>query len=316
MLSAASTGLALLGRRAALAMPLGLAAGLLVPPLAELAAPLILPAIVIPFVIALMRLDAERLKELVRAPLLPLLLVAWTLAGTPLLVAVTAAAAGLEEPLDSLAVTMAACAPLMASGALALILGLDVALAVLSVTLATFLVPLSLPPLVAAVAGLPVELPTLQLTLRLAAIVGGSFLLARILRSVIGEARIERSRQAMDGIAVLFFLLFACAVMNGVHAIIGQDLVFLLRCVLVAFALNAGLQLVTVLLLWGLGRRVALTAGLLAGNCNIGLLLAASADTAPPALLAFIAAAQFPIYLLPSLQKPLYARLLAKDASR
>ncbi|MDX6752387.1 hypothetical protein SH611_21510 [Geminicoccaceae bacterium 1502E] len=316
MLNAASNGLALLGRRAALAMPLGLAAGLLVPPLAELAAPLILPAIVIPFVIALMRLDAARLKELVRAPLLPLLLVAWTLAGTPLLVALAAAAAGLEEPLDSLAVTMAACAPLMASGALALILGLDVALAVLSVTLATFLVPLSLPPLVAAVAGLPVELPTLQLTLRLAAIVGGSFLLARILRGVMGEARIERSRQAMDGIAVLFFLLFACAVMNGVHALIGRDLAFLLRSVLVAFALNAGLQLVTVLLLWGLGRRVALTAGLLAGNCNIGLLLAASADTAPPALLAFIAAAQFPIYLLPSLQKPLYARLLAQETPR
>lgn len=314
MLSAASGALALLGRRAALAMPLGLAAGLLVPLLADLAAPLILPAIVGPFVIALMRLDAGRLRELLEAPLLPLLLVAWTLAGTPLLTAVLAVATGLGPPLDSLAVTMAACAPLMASGALALILGLDVALAVLCVTVATFLVPLSLPPLVAVLAGLPVELPTLQLTLRLAAIVGGSFALARLLRRLMGTARIERARETMDGIAVLFFLLFACAVMNGVHALIDDDPSFLLRCVVVAFVLNAGLQAVTAGLLWPFGRKVALTAGLLAGNSNIGLLLAASADTAPAALLAFIAAAQFPIYLLPSLQKPLYARLLARKA--
>jgi len=58
--------------------------------------------------------------------------------------------------------------------------------------------------------------------------------------------------------------------------------------------------------------RTALTAGLLAGNNNFGLVFASVVDTAPSTMLVCVAAAQFPIYLLPIVQRRLYPRILAR----
>jgi len=315
MMPPLASGLGWIGRQASPLFCLGVFLGVLVPPLAGLLEPLILPAILLPFVIALLRLEPGALLAHGRRPGLALALVAWSLLGSPLVV--TAALAllpvGPEAGLAALLITTAACAPLMASPALALLLGLDVALALVVVVPATLLVPFTVPPLAFWLAGLEIDLPPAALALRLAAIVLGSALLAALLRRLLGAARLARGAPVLDGLAVLGFLVFAVGVMDGFTLTALAEPGLVLVIVLAAFALNVGLQALTCLVVLPLGPwRLALTAGLVAGNNNIGLLLASLVDTAPRLMLVYVAAAQFPIYLLPVLQRRIYPRLLAR----
>ena len=59
----------------------------------------------------------------------------------------------------------------------------------------------------------------------------------------------------------------------------------------------------------GLGPRRALTVGLVSGNRNLALILAALAGSTNFDLLLFFAVGQIPIYILPALLAPLYRRL-------
>lgn len=289
-------------------------AGVLVPPLASLLQPLLLPAILLPFIVALVRLDLAALRRQARRPALALSLVLWSLVGCPLLTALVLRLLPLDPAIAALMVTTAACAPLMASGALALLLELDVALALLVVVPATALVPFTVPPLALGLAGIAIDLPATALALRLATMVLGSAALAWLVRHWLGPERLMAARPALDGLAVLGLALFAVGVMDGftMTALARPSLVG--GIVLVVFALNLGLQAITILaLLPILPLRMALTAGLVAGNNNLGLILAAVIDTAPPIMLIFVATAQFPIYLLPIVQRPLYRHWLNEE---
>ncbi len=300
-----------LGRHATAVIAAGVFVGLLAPPAAALLRPLLLPAILLPFVVALLRLDMAALRRDLRRPALPLLAVAWILAGSPLLAAAASAPLPIEPTLRQAIVTTAACAPLMASGALALLLGLDVGMALFATVVATALVPLTLPPLALGLAGLPVPLDPAALTLRLLALVLPAFALARLLRGRIGEARLAAFADVLAGLAALGLVVFAIGIMDGVTARLTADPGFVAGCLLAVTVLNVGLQAVTALVFAGCGRRRALTLGLVAGNNNLGLVVAAIADSAPADLLVFVAAAQFPIYLLPLIQQPLYRRWLS-----
>ncbi len=56
----------------------------------------------------------------------------------------------------------------------------------------------------------------------------------------------------------------------------------------------------------------AFTIALMAGNRNLGMLLAVMIDTAHPDFHLFVAVGQFPIYMLPALAVPIYRRVLEK----
>lgn len=309
-----ASGLVWLGRHAGPLFFFGVFSGVVAPPLASLLQPLLLPAILLPFVVALLKLEPRVLWQHARRPALIIGLVAWSLAGAPLLTAVVVWPLGLEPEVAALLVTTAACAPLMASGALALLLGLDVTLALLVVVPATALVPLTVPPLALWLAGLTIDLPAAALGLRLAALILGSAVLALALRRWLGVERLAAGGAVLDGLAVFGLVVFAVAVMDGFTVTALDRPGFVALIVLAVFALNAGLQALTVLCLWPfVARRTALTAGLVAGNNNLGLVLASVIDTAPSTMLVFVAAAQFPIYLLPIVQRRLYRHLLDHD---
>ncbi len=306
-----ASGFVWLGRHASPLFVIGVFTGVMAPPLASLLQPLLLPAILVPFVVALVKLEPLALLQHARRPALVIGLVLWSLLGAPLSIALVLWFLALEPGLAALLVTTAACAPLMASGALAMLLGLDVALALLVVVPATALVPLTVPPVAFWLAGLTIDLPASELGLRLGVLVVGSALLAMVLRRWLGVSRLRAAAPVLDGLAVLGFVVFAVGVMDGFTVTALERPGFVALIVLAVFALNAGLQVFTAVCLWPfLSRRAALTAGLLAGNNNVGLVLASLIDTAPTTMLVFIAAAQFPIYLLPIVQRRLYRRLL------
>jgi BASS family bile acid:Na+ symporter len=300
------TALAWLGRHATWWIAGGVFLGLLVPPLAALLRPWLIPAIVLPFLVALLRLDLNALHGELAAPLLPALAVGWVLLGAPLLVAVIVRSLAPPAPFDAALVTTAACAPLMATGALALLLGLDIGLAVLVTVAATALVPLTLPPLALGLVGLEVALRPLELTFRLLILVVPSFIAAALLRRALGVARLAAMAEALNGLAVLGLVAFAIGIMDGVAAQMAARPSFVLACLGLSTLLNVGLQVTGAARFVAGGRSRALTIGLVSGNNNLGLVIAATADRAPEPLLVWVAMAQFRIYLLPVVQRRLY----------
>lgn len=308
---AVRSGLAWLGRHGSAVIPAGVVLGLAIPPLAALAKPLLVPAIVGPFLIALIRLDWRLLALYLRRPGFAALTSCWLLVLSPLLVHLAIRPLGLPGEIHGGLVLMAAAPPLMASGSLALMLGLDAALAVLVTLFGTALVPFTLPPLALHLLGVRLDIALGELMARLGLVIGGCFVAALILRRTLPPGFVGRHAEALDGLAVLGLLLFALAIMDGLTAMLIARPGFVLACALAVYSLNLGLQLLGSLAFAWRGRRHALTLGLCSGNANLGLLLAAMADRATTELFVFVAVAQLPIYTLPMVQRPFYRRWLA-----
>lgn len=308
-------GLVWLGRHGSAVIAVGVFLGLVFPPLASLLKPLLIPAIVGPFLIALIRLDWRRLGDYLTRPAPTALALLWLLVLSPLLVHAMVRPLDLPAAIHGGLVLMAAAPPLMASGVLALMLGLDAALAVLVTTLASALMPFTLPPIALHLLGVQIDIALGELMLRLGLVVGGCFATAWCLRRILPFGFTLRHAEALDGLAVLGLLLFATAIMDGVSAMAIEQPRFILLCALAVFGLNLALQVLGSAAFAWRGRRHALTLGLCSGNANLGLLLAALADRAAVELFVFVAVAQLPIYTLPVIQRPLYRRWLAGECS-
>jgi BASS family bile acid:Na+ symporter len=304
-----------LGRHGGALIAIGVFVGLLVPPLASLLRPLLVPAILAPFLIALLRIDWRQLRGRLGRPAGTAVALLWLLLISPALVHLVLVPLALPEAIHGGLVLMAAAPPLMASGYLALMLGLDAALAVTLTLLSTALMPFTLPFVGLYLLEVDIDVPLGDLMLRLALVVGGSLALAWLLRRLLPEGFSRRHAEPLDGLAVLGLLVFAIAIMDGVSALLLRQPGFVLACALAVYAFNVGLQVAGGLAFAWLGRRSALTLGLCSGSGNLGLLLAALADRASFELLVFVATAQLPIYTLPVIQRHLYRRWLSRGAA-
>ena len=308
-------GLTWLGRHGGAVIAIGVFVGLLVPPFASLLRPLLVPAILAPFLIALLRIDWRQLRGRLGRPAEIAAALLWLLLISPALVHLVLVPLALPEAIHSGLVLMAAAPPLMASGYLALMLGLDAALAVTLTLLSTALMPFTLPFVGLYLLEVEIDVPLGDLMLRLALVVGGTLALAWLLRRLLPEGFSRRHAEPLDGLAVLGLLVFAIAIMDGLSALLLRQPGFVLACALAVYGFNVGLQVAGGLAFAWLGRRAALTLGLCSGSGNLGLLLAALADRASFELFVFVATAQLPIYTLPVIQRRLYHRWLARRAA-
>ena len=293
-------------------MAAGVLLGLALPPLAHLLSPLLVPALVIPLVLALMRLDWSAIGAYRRRPLLLLALIGWLLVVSPLLVHAVVLAWPWPPPdaLHTALVLMAASSPIVASVAIALLLGLDATFAVVAVLVATALVPLTLPAIAIALLGVGVDVDVPALALRLALMIGGAFAAAGALRRWAPTLQAPARRATLDGLAVLTLVVFAIAIMDGVTAFMLARPAYAALAIALAFGSNLLLQAAGAVVFARQGRATALTAGLVSGNCNMGLVLVALGPGAPADVAVFFALGQLPMYLLPALLQPVYRRLL------
>jgi BASS family bile acid:Na+ symporter len=301
-----------IGRHATRFMALGVLVGFVAPPLAELAAPLLLPTLLIPLAIALTRLDWSAAARYRTRPWLVALLLAWLLVASPALVAAIAALLPLPVALEHALVLMAASSPIVSAVAISFLVGLDAPLAIVLVVLATAIAPVTLPLVARLLLGIDLQIPLAQFMLRLALMVGGAFVVAGVARRLVPRAAIARNRRVLDAVSVLNLVVFAIAIMHGVTAFAAERPLYVAVATLAAFAANIVLQAVSIAVFWRLGRLRALTVGLCAGNCNMGLVLVALQGEAPFEIAVFFAMAQLPMYMLPALQEPVYRRLLAR----
>lgn len=284
-------------------------AGLVLPDLAHALRPLLPPAVVILLILSMLRMDWAAVLSTSRRPVRVALVLAWVQIGAPVAMAAVVAFLDLSVGLGAALILMAASAPIMSSPALAMLLGLEGSLALVVVVAATLLTPVTAPYAAEFLAHLPLDIAPWELMLRLAGLVALSVGGAFVLRRVLGRARLEQHGQTIDAGSVLFLVLFAIAIMDGVTAELLANPARTVLIILGSFAANLGLQAVGAVLFWKMGARAALTVGLVSGNCNMALLLAVLPTGVHPDVPLFFALGQFPIYILPAVLTPFYRRL-------
>ena len=302
--------LAHMGRRATALLPFSLLLGLLFQDIAAATRPLLMPLAVTLLMLALARVDWDRLSALLRRPGLAIALSLLNLIAVPLVVWPIWQGLGLWPGLVA-ALCLSAMAPgIISAATTATFLRLDSSLALLISLFTNFLVPFTLPPLALWLLGLDLKIGLLDLSLRLGLIVAlalvGAIIIRRVLRTKVTEAG-----PALDGLSVAVLMIFAIPLMDGVVARAMAEPVKLGGFIAGAFA---GMLLCNLVMALGmlpiLDRRIALTAGYCSGGRHNALLMAVLPVTADPDIFLFIAAVQFPIYLIPTLLQPLYRRLL------
>ncbi len=298
-----------LARHAMTFMAAGIVLGLLWPAAARAMAPLLIPTIFFLLVAALLRQNWTGVLHEARRPARAALVFLWLVFGTSALMLAAVSALDLPDGLAIGLILMASSAPLISCIPFAVLLGLDAALATVVTLGTTLLLPLYLPPLALTLLGLDLDIPFGAFMLRLAALVGGSFAFAWILRVGLGRGWVERQATRIDGVSVLMLMIFGVAIMNGVTAAFMERPKLVLIYLAAAFAGNLGLQMVGAAVFLWTGWHRALTYGLLSGNRNMAILIGAMAGQADFGVLLFFAVAQLPIFVLPAVLQPVYRRL-------
>ncbi|MDR3438016.1 hypothetical protein [Telmatospirillum sp.] len=287
-------------RHAALAMALGVFAGLLFPPAAAALHPWIPEMVMALLTTTLLRLDVRLLGAYVRRPGLPLLVIAWLLLGLPLLAWALTRLLPLPPAISLALLLNAATPPLMGAPAMALILGLDAELAAVVTYSITLVFPISLTLLLASGALPMIARPTLGEVLpTVGLLVGGPVCVSFILRRVIPAATLRRIGLHLDVISVSALIVSAVALMHGANLALAADAWTALAPCLASLAFNLAGQGLTIALFHRLGFARMLCLGLMAGNRNLALTLGATAAISGTDFAAYVAFGQLPIYLTP-----------------
>ncbi len=301
--------LALLGRHGTWLLAGGLFIGLAFPSLAALLRPALRAFVFLLTAATFLSIDLGELWAHARRPGLLALMLAWTLLAVPVITAVVVRSLGTPVGLAQGLVLWAAAPPLTAAPAVALLLGLDGALALLLMVAGTFIIPFTLPPLVLGLIGLDLAIGIGELMASLSLFIGAAFLAAMAVRRLAGAAALRRHRVAVSGLSVLILILFAIAIMDGVRDRLLAEPVQVLLYVFAALAASVLLQGASFLAFCWLPRITGLTVGLVGGNHNMAVVWANLGGAATPELMLFFAAMQVPIYLLPAALRPVYRRL-------
>ncbi len=307
--------LILLARHATTVLATGVFVGLMLPPLAAAMRPLLVPSVFVLLCAAFYRLDWGAVAGHVQRPILIAVVAVWLLGIMPIAMWLVVDALGVSPALASALVLMASAPPIISSMPFAQLLRLDVPLAAVAVFVGTLIVPITIPIMALNLLGLEIDIGSLELMLRLVLLAGGAVAVATTLRVAVPAARREPVGRGVDALLVVFMVVFAIAIMDGVTATLLARPAFVFAMIGSAFIANLGLQAVGACVFAALGARQALTVGLINGNRNMALILAALAGSTEYDMLLFFAVGQIPIYVLPALLGPLY-RWLCERADR
>lgn len=300
--------LAWLGRRGTRAIAALVFIGILVPPIGNALRPFVTPAIFLLLCLSFMRVDIAALRGHLRRPGIVIAAIGWTMLAVPSIVGVLCLATGFDEYSPDLflgVMLQAFASPMMVAPAFAALMGLDATLVLIALVIGTAVVPLTAPLFAYAFVGGVLTLSPLALGLRLFAILAGSLVAAAAIRRVVGVAAIERHKDEIDGLNILFALVFVTAVMSTVAGSFLADPLKIVAITGLAFGTFFALLGLTMLVFRWIDKEYAFVLGLMVAQRNMGLMLAATEGVLPGTTWLFFALCQFPIYLTPQLLKPM-----------
>ena len=305
-----STILKLPGTYATQIMAVTVFVALVVPDFSEAMKPLLGPSIWGLLFLAMIRLDWQAVISHLRQYGLISAALLWMLIGCPLAVWGLVQVSNLTPGLATAIVLTASSAPLMSVPVVAFMIGLNGTLALVVMVLATFLAPLTMPVLALELMDLELNISTFEMMARSIALVGSAFLAALAGRRLAGLVRIANCASRLDGLAVILMAVFAFAIMDGITAVLLAEPLRVLLIILLSFAVNGGLQIAGSLVFGSAAQQDRLTLGYVCGMRNMGVILVVLPEGIDPDIVLYFALAQFPIYILPAILKPLYGRFL------
>jgi BASS family bile acid:Na+ symporter len=306
-----AAALTLAGHHGTLVAAASIFIGLFTPLLSKAFKPYLGEAIVVMLTLAFLRVNPKELWAHWTKPGLIAAATVWVMLAVPLMLGALFVSFGLDHLAPGLffMLVLQISAPgLMSSPALAAVLGLDVALTLASLIVSTAITPLTASLFTHLYLGTALASPV-AFGLRLLAIIAGCALSAAVIRRIAGDAFIEVQLERIDGLSMIAMSTFAIAAMDGVVDHFGADPLLVVELTALAFVLALAMIAVTALVFLRAGPARALAIGLIAGNRNVGLMLAATGFMMPDMAWLYFALAQFPIYLLPHLLKPLARRV-------
>lgn len=310
-----AAALSFISRKGTLVVAASIVVGLAVPPLAAAIKPYLGEAIVLMLTLAFLRVDPVELRHHFTRPGLITAATGWVVLIVPAVLGMLFLTLGLDRSMPGLffMLVLQMSAPgLMSSPALAALMGLDVALTLASLIVSTAIAPLTASLFTHLFLGTALASP-FGFGLRLFLIIAGCAFAAGIVRRIAGRAWVEAQRERIDGLSVIAMFSFAVAAMDGVTGHFLSHPLLVIELAALAFALALASIAITALVFARAGRGRAFAIGLIASNRNIGLMLAATGFVVPDVAWLYFAVAQFPIYLLPHLLKPLARRLQQKN---
>ena len=302
-----------ISRHSRACLMLGLAAGLLLPTLANAMAPWL------PFMVAgllcitALRIGHHAARGAVTDLTWGLGAVAVLQMGVPLVCVAVLFSTGLSDTPAALAIVLATAAPAISGSTnLALLLGLDAGRMMQIMVLGTAAFPLTVLPVLLAMP----QIGTFQDVITSAGLVLAVILCATALgfalRAKLFPSPTSAQIASLDGASVLAFAVIVIALMAPLNAAIRTAPEQVLMWALLAFVISYGLQLVTLLVLRQTGlRAVAGPLAIGAGNRNIALFLVALPPETLAPILIFIGCWQLPMYLTPILLPALYKKALS-----
>jgi hypothetical protein len=310
--SALAAALSWLGRQGTRAVAASIFIGIMVPPLAALLKPIFAYALFALLCLAFLRVEPAQVRAHFSRPLIVGAAAAWMMLGTPLLIGLALLALGIADRVPGLYLAMilqAAAPPVISAPTLAALMGLDAALSLATLIVCTAVTPFTAPIFATLFVGSAMAISPVALATKLLTLLAGAALVAWLVRRFAGTAWVARQSERIDGLSVVALFFFAVALMDGVLASIINEPLKVLGLTLLSFALSLGLAALTAFAFARLGMAQALALGLAAGNRNMGLMLAAAGAAVPDITWLYFALAQFPIYLMPAMLKPLARRV-------
>jgi predicted Na+-dependent transporter len=307
--------LAWLGRQGTRALALSVFVGIALPPLAAILKHVFVEALLALLLLAFLRVDPKSLLAQLRKPGLVVAASLWTLLVVPALICGAAIGLGLPQASEALylaLVLQAVAPPIIGSPALAALMGLDAALSLATLIVATAATPLTVPLLASLFAGATLDISPLWLGIKLLAMLGGTAVAAYAIRRAMGAAWVARHSGPIDGLSVIALFVFAIGLMDGVGGHILRQPLLVAALTVFVYVLSAALIVVTCLIFHRAGRSAALALGLAVGSRNMGLMVAAAGGAVPELTWLYFAVAQFPIYTLPYLLKPVIHRWISR----
>ena len=302
--------LAWLGRQGTRALAASIFLGLAVPQLAASVKPFLGLTVFVLLLFSYLRTDPHAFSRVVKAPGPAIAASLWVMVAVPLLFGTAYVFSGIRESLPALYTIMIlqlAIAPITSSAAFAALMGLDVALSLFALILCNILSPVTTVAFSYMFLGTSLISP-LELGGKLLFFFAGAGATAWLIRRSAGHRWIEDQKDLLDGLNVIAVFIFAIAAMDGVPRIVMADPLFALGLLGFILALTITLIGLSAMVFMRAGLDRGLVIGLLAGFRNLGVVMAALGASLPETAWFYFALAQFPIYLFPSLLKPLATR--------
>lgn len=204
-------------------------------------------------------------------------------------------------------VLMMAASPISGSPNLTLLTGNDPAPALRQLVVGTAILPLTIIPVFWLASGLGSPSQVMGASTKLLAIIGVATTGAFALRVLFAHKPAPRALAAFDGLSAIGMAVVVVGLMSAVGPAIHAEPRMFVLVLAVAFAGNFGLQILTALWLKRSGaHHLSAPLGIVAGNRNVALFLAALPAATTDPLLLFIGCYQIPMYLTPILLGRLY----------